>query len=391
MISVIQALSIIDQHTEALAPVLLPLSKLNGCILAADVIAPISLPPFRQSAMDGYAFKHGEEDEFRLIGECKAGDFAEFEIGRADCLRIFTGARVPDQADTVIMQEHVEKTSAGIRLVKTPEKGANVRPIGEQIKQGEIVLKKGIRINAAIVGFLAGLGISEVLVIPIPKIALIVTGNELQEPGTPLKPGSVYESNRVMIETALQAENVELILSSHVMDDKESTFEAIKEALDADMVLISGGISVGDYDFVKESLERNGVEEKFYKINQKPGKPLWYGKKGKTQVFALPGNPASSLTCFLIYATAAIRKLNGSEKIDIHLKKGKMKGHFVNKFQKALFLQARENSGILEVYPKQASSMLVSFTQSNAFLFVPEDVKEIQEDDDVHYIPFKLS
>ncbi|EAZ81887.1 molybdopterin molybdotransferase MoeA [Algoriphagus machipongonensis] len=389
MISVFQALSIIDQNTEALAPVLLPLSKLNGCVLAEDVQAPISLPPFRQSAMDGYAFKHGK-DELRLIGESKAGDFAEFKIGSADCVRIFTGARVPDQADTVVMQEHVEKTSSGIRLIKTPEKGTNVRPVGEQIKQGEIVLKKGTKINAAIVGFLAGLGISEVLVIPIPKIALIVTGNELQEPGTPLKPGSVYESNRVMIETALKAENVELILSNHVLDDKESTFEAIRVALDADMVLISGGISVGDYDFVKESLERNGVEEKFYKINQKPGKPLWYGKKGKTQVFALPGNPASSLTCFLIYATAAIRKMNGTEKIDIQLKKGKMKGHFVNKFQKALFLQAREQSGVLEVYPKQASSMLVSFTQSNAFLFVPEDVKEIQEEDEVHYIPFKL-
>lgn len=390
MISVFQALSIIDQNTEALGSTTLPLSKANGAVLAEDVVAPINLPPFRQSAMDGYAFQHGEKNELDLVGESKAGDNEEFEIKDSECLRIFTGARVPDQVDTVVMQEHVEKTPQGIRILKKPELGTNVRPIGEQIKQGEIVLRKGTKINAAIVGFLAGLGISEVLVIRKPKIALIVTGNELQEPGTPLKPGSVYESNRIMLETALQLEQVELIHSSHVLDDKESTFEAIKKGLVADVLLISGGISVGDYDFVKEALEKNGAEEKFYKVNQKPGKPLWYGKKGEKQVFALPGNPASSLTCYLIYATAAIRKMNGTATIEINLKKGKMKGRYTNKFNKALFLQVRETGGILEVFPKQASSMLVSFTLSNAFLFVPEDVKEIEEGDEVSYIPFKL-
>ncbi len=390
MISVFQALSIIDQNTEALGSSILPLANANGSILAEDVKAPINLPPFRQSAMDGYAFQHGELVELNLIGESKAGDYEEFEISESDCLRIFTGARVPDQVDTVVMQEHVEKTSNGIRIVKKPELGTNVRPIGEQIKQGEIVLKRGTKINAAIVGFLAGLGISEVLVIRKPKISLIVTGNELQAPGTDLKPGSVYESNRVMLEAALALENVDLIHSDHVLDDKESTFEAIKKGLQADLLLISGGISVGDYDFVKEALEKNGVEEKFYKVNQKPGKPLWYGKKEEKQVFALPGNPASSLTCFLIYAVAAIRKLNGSAAIDINLKKGKMKGQYSNVFNKALFLQVREIGGVLEVYPKQASSMLVSFTQSNAFLFVPDDVRKIEDGDEVMYIPFRL-
>lgn len=390
MISVFEALSIINQNTDILEPVVLPLAEINGYTLAEDVEAPINLPPFRQSAMDGYAFKHGENPEFKLIGESKAGDFVEFEIGESDCIRIFTGARVPDQVDTVVMQEHVEKTSSGILVLKMPEKGTNVRPVGEQIKKGETVLKKGTRINAAIIGFLAGLGISEVLVTNIPKVSLLVTGNELQEPGTTLKPGSVYESNRIMLESALKVENVEVIQSNHVLDDKESTFNAIQDALKADLVLISGGISVGDYDYVKESLERNGVEEKFYKVNQKPGKPLWYGKKGEKHVFALPGNPASSLTCFLIYVTAAIRKLNGTAAININLKKGILKGNYVNKFNKALFLQALEKGGELQVYPKQASSMLVSFTQSNAFLFVPDDVKEIHEGEEVMYIPFKL-
>ena len=390
MISVFQALSIIDQHTTILDSVVLPLDQINGSVLAEDVFAPMNLPPFRQSAMDGYAFRFGAPNELSLKGESKAGDFVELPIQANEAIRIFTGARVPDQVDTVVMQEHVEKLEGGIRILKKPAKGTNVRAVGEQIKKGELVLKKGTKINAAIVGFLAGMGIAEVPVVRKPKVALIVTGNELQEPGTELKPGSIYESNRGMLEAALKNELVDLQSSVHVLDNPDATYEAIKEALKADLVLISGGISVGDYDYVKEALEKNQVEEKFYKVNQKPGKPLWYGKKGETQVFALPGNPASSLTCFLIYAVAAIRKMNGTAKIDINLKKGKMKGTYVNQFEKALFLQVKEEAGELEVFPKQVSSMLVSFTQSNAFLFVPEDVKEIQDGDEVSFIPFKL-
>lgn len=390
MISVFEALSIIDQHSEPLGSVLVPLRESVGMVLAEDIEAPISLPPFRQSAMDGYAFRHGFGDRLHVIGESKAGDNVDFLLKETDAIRIFTGSRVPDQADTVIMQEHVERQGDQIKLVKIPNPGTNVRPIGEQIKQGDMVLQKGTLINAAVIGFLAGLGLAEVLVIRKPKIAILVTGNELQEPGTLLKPGAVYESNRSMLQAALGSENVELVFDAHVRDDRESTFEAIREGLQADVLLISGGISVGDYDFVKESLEKNGVEEKFYKVNQKPGKPLWFGKKDETLVFALPGNPASSLTCFLIYALAAIRKMNGTSKIEIGLKKGILRGDYSNVYEKSLFLQCKESGGVLEIYPKQASSMLVSFTMSNAFLFVPNNVKEIRNGDEVMYIPFNL-
>ncbi|WP_268033150.1 molybdopterin molybdotransferase MoeA [Algoriphagus sp. PAP.12] len=390
MISVFNALSLIDKNTTPLEAIKVTLLESHGMTLAFDLKAPISLPPFRQSAMDGYAFRHGFGEVLDVIGESKAGDNVEFSIKEKEAIRIFTGSRVPDQADTVIMQEHVDRIGDQIKITKMPVKGTNVRPIGEQIKEGEVVLKKGTQINAAIVGFLAGLGISEVNVIRKPKISLIVTGNELQEPGSVLKPGSVYESNRSMLKAALALENAELIFDFHVVDDREETFQAVKEGLESDMLLLSGGISVGDYDFVKEALEKNGAKEIFYKVNQKPGKPLWYGKKGETQVFALPGNPASSLTCFLIYVLAAIRKMNGASAIDIKLKKGKLKGGFVNKFEKALFLQSRESGGILEIYPKQASSMLVSFTKSNAFLFVPHEVKEVHDGEEVFYIPFSL-
>lgn len=390
MISVFDALSLINKNTVLLESVKVSLLESHDMTLASDLEAPISLPPFRQSAMDGYAFRHGFGDTLNLIGESKAGDNVEFTLSENEAVRIFTGSRVPDQADTVIMQEHVERVGGQITIVKMPEKGTNVRPVGEQIQKGEVVLKKGTQINAAIVGFLAGLGIAEVEVIRKPRISLIVTGNELQEPGTELKPGSVYESNRSMLKAALASENAELVFDIHVVDDRGKTFEAVKKGLESDVLLLSGGISVGDYDFVKEALENNGAKEIFYKVNQKPGKPLWYGKKGETQVFALPGNPASSLTCFLIYALAAIRKMNGSAAIDIDLKKGKLKGEFVNKFGKALFLQSRESGGVLEIYPKQASSMLVSFTISNAFLFVPHDVKEIHDGEEVFYIPFSL-
>jgi len=390
MISVFEALSIIDQTTFQLDPVRVPLMQSIGMVMAEDLEAPISLPPFRQSAMDGYAFRHGFGEEFQVIGESKAGDNVEFALEENEGIRIFTGSRVPNDADTVVMQEHVERSGDQVKILKMPKIGTNVRPVGEQIQQGDVVLEKGTTINAAVIGFLAGLGIADVLVIRKPKISILVTGNELQEPGTALEPGAVYESNRSMLKAALQAENVDLISDVHVKDDRDSTFEAIKQGLQADILLISGGISVGDYDFVKEALEKNEVEEKFYKVNQKPGKPLWFGKKEESLVFALPGNPASSLTCFLIYALAAIRKMNGSSKIEINLKKGKLKGEYTNVFEKSLFLQCRESGRVLEIYPKQASSMLVSFTMSNAFLFVPNDVKEIRDGDEVMFIPFKL-
>ncbi|MDI1322440.1 MAG: molybdopterin molybdotransferase MoeA [Algoriphagus sp.] len=391
MVSVSSALSIINQHVAVLNSVVIPLERSLGYVLAEDIFAPISLPPFRQSAMDGYALRHGVLMDYVLVGECKAGDFKEYELVENQAVRIFTGARVPDQADTVIIQENIKIEGSRIQVQQVPKPFSNIRPMGEQVKKGELIAKKGAKINAAFIGFLAGFGLEEVLVNSKPKIALIVTGNELQGPGNPLKPGAVYETNGITIQNILAENGFSIESLVHVPDEERAIEEAIFNALAYDLVLISGGISVGDYDFVKAGLESNRVEEKFYKINQKPAKPIWFGKKDKSLVFALPGNPASMLMCMLVYVIPAVRKMVSGKALELNFKKGILNGQIENRFKKSLFLLAIEEDGIVEILEQQACSMLISFAQSNTLVYVDETLERIEFGGQVRYIPINRS
>lgn len=337
--------------------------------------------------MDGYAFQSGELSEFVIIGECKAGDVLEFDLEENHAVRIFTGARVPDQADTVVIQEHVDSSGGKIVIQKMPEKSANVREIGEQIMVGDQVLPAGTKINESIIGFLAAFGITEVLVINKPTITLIVTGNELQEAGSPLKPGSIYESNAIMLESALISRGYKSVQILKVADDLEATKKIIERGLTSDLLLISGGISVGDYDFVNAALQANNVMEIFYKVNQKPGKPLWFGKKEKTLVFALPGNPASSLTCFLIYALSALKIMSGNTNFDLDFQSGILKDRTYNKFGKTVFLLGIEKDGEIEIFEKQASSMLISYALGNSLVMIPEQMEILEAGASVRFLP----
>ena len=387
MISVIEALTLIDQNTSKLEVVSQPIQTVLGCTLGADVYAPISLPPFRQSSMDGYAFIYTGLTDLEIIGESKAGDSLEIPLSKNQAVRIFTGARVPDLADTVVMQEHVEETKNGIRILKMPERFANVRSIGEQIEKGSLALQKGIKINAPLIGFLAGFGLTVVPVIAKPTVSIIVTGNEIQALDQPLSEGKIYESNSLMIQQAIEAMGISVDQIIQCRDDQDATIEAISKGLKSDILIVSGGISVGDYDFVEEALESNGVKQIFYKVNQKPGKPLWYGKKGEKQVFALPGNPASTMMCFLIYVAPALRKMMSGLPIQMNFQNRILKKAVQNKFGKALFLLSTEENGEIEVLQKQASSMLISFALANAILFFPPDQLEIQKGESVSFLP----
>ena len=251
-----------------------------GATLSKDVYSPIDMPPFRQSAMDGYALRHSNDMNYRLVDESQAGNDASPKMSARDVVRIFTGALVPDDADTVVMQEHVQANGEEVSVQKMPKPFSNIREKGEQIEEGGLALAKGTQINAAAVGFLSGLGLGDVSVYQKPKVGVLITGNELQSVGAPLKKGCIYESNSSLLKAALRQTGVSDIEMLSVLDDLQSTKDAVKELLDkSDILLVSGGISVGDYDFVKEALIHNNVEEVFYKVNQKPGKPLWFGKK----------------------------------------------------------------------------------------------------------------
>jgi len=388
MIQVEEALSIIAENSTNMPVQKIQVSKSLGYILAETVYSPIAMPPFRQSAMDGYAFIHSEKHQYDVVGIVQAGDHSKIKLKENEAVRIFTGAHVPDNAETVIMQEHVMATESSILITRMPERFTNVRNKGEQIGKEEVVFKANTLITPAAIGFLACLGITEVEVYQKPKVAILVTGNELVKPGKKLSKGKIYESNSVMLQAALQTIGVKKTKVYKVKDNLKATKKALKEILKKyDIVLISGGISVGDYDFVKEALLENGVQELFYKINQKPGKPMFFGSKNDTLVFALPGNPASSLTNFYIYVYPAIKNRMGFS--DIHLKKmlRKLNENVTNTTGKTLFLKALYDETHVAVLDGQSSAMLNTFAIANSLLVVPNDVESLKKGQLVTLLP----
>ncbi len=387
MIAVSEAQQLIEQHSIRLDTQHVKLEACLGFYLAEDIQAPFSLPSFRQSAMDGYAFIHSESKTLKVSGQVQAGDTSIPQLKPGEAIRIFTGAPVPDAADNVIIQEHTTRNGDELILDKIPAKNANIRPIGEQIKKGEFVLKQGHYINEATIGFLAGLGFTEILVYKKPRVAILTTGNELQERGTELKPNHIYESNGIMLSSALKRIGITDIELIKAEDSLEATKNLVQKALEkADVVLVSGGISVGDYDFVQEALIQNEVKEHFYKVNQKPGKPLWFGTKGKKSVFGLPGNPASSLTCFYVYVLPHLRLRMGSKKPYLEKRKAILQQEVKNIHDKTLFLKAGISEDQIIPFTGQASSMLNTYAISNALLVIEPEQTVVKKGKTVSYL-----
>ncbi|SNR17001.1 molybdopterin molybdotransferase MoeA [Tenacibaculum jejuense] len=390
MISVSEAIQHIENYCQPNKIIEKPIQEVLGLVLAEAIVSPINMPPFKQSSMDGYAFIHNEISSFTVVGEVQAGDSKNVVLQEGEAVRIFTGARVPDQADTVVMQEHTSVEGDQLTINELPKKSSNVRPLGEQIKTGAIALEEGTVLNEAAIGFIAGLGLSTVKVYQKPKVSILITGNELKAVGEVLEEGQVYDSNSITLQLALHRLGIDEVEIVKVEDTFEATKTAIKNQLDfADVILVSGGISVGDYDFVKRGLEENNVSEVFYKVNQKPGKPLWFGEKEEKLVFALPGNPASSLSCFYSYVLPVIKAQLGYKDYHLPRSTAKATNDIKNAFGKTLFLKGIIENGQATQLTGQASSMLKSFAVANGLLIVPEDVQEIKKGEEITYI--KLS
>ncbi|AXT53587.1 molybdopterin molybdenumtransferase MoeA [Aquimarina sp. BL5] len=387
MISVSMALSIISKtpFTPNLRTLLL--KDANGLLLAEDIISNIHMPPFKQSAMDGYALLLHNKNSYQIVGEVKAGDAVNYSLEPGQGIRIFTGARVPDNANTIVIQEKVNRSENTITIDSEIHLNQNIRAVGEQIKKGDIALTKGTKLTPAGIGFLAGLGVTEVKVYVPPTVAIITTGNELITPGEELKEGKIYESNSLQLETVLQQLHIKQITNYVVQDEYESTKETIQQAINNnDLVLISGGISVGDYDFVKEALSELHTEELFYKIKQKPGKPLFFGTNNKTMIFALPGNPASSLTCFYIYVLPIIQKMMGITAIGLNRTTKLITKDFVKKGDRAQFLKAKVSGETVEILEGQSSAMLYTYAIANALVYIAENVDSIEKGNTVETI-----
>ncbi|WP_298553263.1 molybdopterin molybdotransferase MoeA [uncultured Algibacter sp.] len=388
MITISEAISILKNNGKPLLKkTTKKVEKAGGYILFKDILSPINMPPFRQSAMDGYALNIHDNLSYKLKGEVKAGDGHQPILKKGEAIRIFTGAPVPDSANAVMMQEKVTVNENTITISHQIKLELNIRPLGEQVKTGEIALKKGTKLTPAAIGYLISLGITEVSVFKKPNIAIVTTGNELIEPGQDLPYGKIYESNSKMLLSALYNLRYYDVTLYKVEDDYNKTVETLNTAInDNDLVMITGGISVGDYDFVGKALRELQVSELFYKVKQKPGKPLFYGKKDTTQIFALPGNPAAALSCFYVYVYIVLQQLMNRENLELPRVMAKSISNFEKKGDRPQFLKGIYEDGQVEILDGQNSSMLQTFALSNALVFAPENVTKIEKGDSIEVI-----
>lgn len=370
MITIEEALDRIHQQKVETKITEQPLSQSLGFCLGQALHAPFDLPDFDNSAMDGYAVC-GIEKNYRIVGEVAAGDTAANQLKPGEAMRIFTGGKVPQNATAVVMQEKAEVANGVLSITSEVKTGQHIRPKGGELSGGQLVFDKGHLISPASVGLIASLGIELVKVYQKPTVRLIITGNELIAPGEKRKPGQIYESNSLSIAAALEKFGFSCAEKLQVADDYEATVSAIAESLQkTDVLLLSGGISVGDYDYVQKALLANGVEEIFYKVFQKPGKPLFFGRKDKKYVFALPGNPASSLTCFYIYVLPMLQKMSGAADWSLPAFDVPLAHDYQLKGGRPSFLKAKIAEQKVSILDGQGSSMIHSLAMGNALVYL---------------------
>jgi len=398
MISVTEAKKIINENVSSLEPVLLPLSQAAGLILAEDIYATTDIPAFPQSSMDGYAFSFQgwkQYKKLKITGEVAAGNNETFTLAPENAVRIFTGAAVPAGADTVIMQEKIQIDSSpgseGKLIIEDEmlQQGNSVRPKGSEIKAGALAIEKNTVLSPAAIGFLAGIGVTEVKVYPNPLISIIITGNELQQPGQPLLHGQVYESNSFALKAVLKELNIENIEILYATDKHEIVTDTLKKTLEqSDVVLLTGGISVGDYDFVLQASTECGVHKLFHKIKQRPGKPLYFGKKENKLVFGLPGNPSSVLTCFYQYVIPALEQLS-KRKISLQSLKLPLAKAFQKNTGLTHFLKGVYDGKTATSLDAQESYRLSSFANANCLIQIDEETTSLKEGElvDVYLLP----
>lgn len=393
MISIKEAQTLIQEHTNSLPSQQCALAASLHHVLAEDIKAEINIPAFPQSSKDGYAIRFEDLENvegLKIVGEQPAGPQRNFSLKKGECIRIFTGAPVPETADTIVMQEFTE-VKDGLLFINYPniQKGIDLRPKGSEIAIGDIALKAGTLLSAPAIGYLAMLGLTEVKVTAFPKVSIIVTGNELCRPGDPLQPGQVYESNSAMLVAALESLHFPTPQVYQVEDDLHSLSSVLTKAVaEADVVILTGGVSVGDYDFVAEACKVAGIESIFHRIKQKPGKPLFFGTKGEKMVFGLPGNPASGLSCFYVYLQNALLQMASIETnnntitlplaTDYHKNKGLTH-----------FLKGRISNGKAEPLSAQESFRLSSFAIADCLIVLPEEKEDFKAGEKVNVILLK--
>jgi len=362
-----------------------PLVDCRERILAADITSPIDIPPFAKAAMDGFACHNDDPASWLTItATIAAGQVPEQSIGFGECARIMTGAMVPDGADHVVRREWSEEEEGCVRFLR-PEKKSNIIPRGEDLHAGDLVLEKGIRIQPSHIAFLASLGIPRLAVFCRPRLAVITTGSELLLPGEPLEPAKIYNSNRFSLAAQIATAGARVESEESVPDDPEAIRTAVaRHLLAVDLLILSGGVSAGDFDYVPAVLKESGVEILFEKVAVQPGMPTLFGRSGGRFVFGLPGNPVSTFMIFEMFIKPLIFRMAGHRWIP-RLVQGILREPVVRKDATRTFFApvAVKNDGIYPV-TYHGSAHLHALTGADAILTIPAGSGEIAAGTTVH-------
>lgn len=359
-----------------------PIAEALGRVLAEEVQSEGDVPPFDSSAMDGYAVVAGAAARLRVVAESRAGHPAGGPPARGEALAISTGALVPPGTDLAVIP--VERVTERDGLVAVPESeaGANVRRAGEDVRAGDAVLAAGTTLGPPELAVAVAAGRARVRCSRRPRIVVLATGDELVEPGRPLGPGQIRSSNGVALAAQAAAAGATVIGSEIVRDEPEATAEALSRALErADVVCVSGGVSVGRHDHVRPALKRLGVEERFWGVSLKPGKPTWFGLRGDAAVFGLPGNPVSAIVTFHLFVRPALRRLAGAEPEDTRTTALlDVPARHDPRREQALRcdLSAQPDGWHVTPAPKQGSHILTSMLGARALALVPPGEGELE-------------
>ncbi len=374
-----------------------------GRVLSEDVAAERGNPPWDNSAMDGYALRSEEtrgagKDSpvtLKVIYDLPAGGTPKGPVGKGEAVRIMTGAPVPEGADAVVMVERTQARGGEVLIFEETRHGANVRKSGEDFGAGELVIKKGAVVRPAEILMLATIGKAEVKVWKRPRAAVLSTGDELTPIDVPPSPGQITNSNGYAISALVEDAGAEAVNLGIARDTKESLTDKLAEAVKYDCIITSGGVSVGDYDFVKDVLRELGSEMKFWKVAIKPGKPLAFGIIGAKPAFGLPGNPVSSMVAFEQFVRPALMKMAGRKDIYRRTFPARLGAGIKKKPGRMNFLRGlltvTEKGFFVQPLEGQGSGMVSTMVRANAFIVVPEKVSELKEGETVEVQPFDPS
>lgn len=393
-------LSLEDARSQLLASIqpalkqeVVPLADALDRVAAEDVAANMPVPPWDNAAMDGYAFCRADLDQSVTLSVSQriTAGMHPNPLQPGTAARIFTGAPVPDGADTVVMQENCQRQDERVTVIQLPEIGENVRRRGNDIAAGALLITKGKRLGPFELGLLASSGIDRVAVIAMPRIALLMTGDELVKPGSVLPPGKIFNSNQFVIQALCQRLGVSIISANHVTDSLDATVTALKQAAErADVIITMGGVSAGEEDHVKDAVSREG-ELLLWKLAIKPGKPFAFGRFADRLFFGLPGNPVSAVVTLLLLVRPALLRLMGSERTvwpERWVEAGFSSNHASDREEYLrVSLQASEKGEVVKPFSRQSSGVLSSLAESDGLAVIPSGTT-VEAGDRLRFLAF---